>query len=673
MRGFRHAFLVCLLSLLTLSAAPRAHAQQTVVLGNSTAELTGPWKFHIGDNMAWAQPGFDDSGWGTMDLTPPPGSYDPHYGFSGYVPGWTARGYRGYSGYGWYRMRVNIQNVQDSSAWLDIKIPPDIDDACQLYINGKFAGEYGEFTGRRVTTYRWQPRAFRLPAAIGNGSATIAIRMWMDHDTPLFDPDAGGLHAPPVLGHPDAIRALLRLDWDEVDREQGSNFLEMVILLLALLLAFGLYGLDRSEPAFLWLGITCAAILFYTSLLTAGYYVTWIGEPFYLLFQDAVLIPVVIGIWVLFWGYWFRLERMARLHGIVWGLVLPLVVGMSMLRVPLYGNVVSIHAVVWLSPLTLILKLLLGALLAWVTYQGLRRDPTEGWLALPAVLLVAVSIYQEELLVMHVPVYFFASGFGMAVNQIATILSLGIITVLLSRRFLHGQREREQWKLEIEQARQVQQMLIPDALPVVPGFTLESEYRPAQQVGGDFFQIIAGEENSVLIVVGDVSGKGLKAAMLVSLIVGTIRTLAKFTCDPMEVLRGLNERLCGRMQGHFATCVVAHIAANGETALANAGHLAPYWNGKEVTIAGSLPLGIIEGAEFTRTEFRLGEKDRLTFMTDGVVEAQNEKKELFGFERAQQLADQPAATIAQSAQRFGQEDDITVVSVVRATAAAHAA
>jgi hypothetical protein len=650
--------------LLSWFAGPSCvRAQQQVTLGNATAELTGPWKFHIGDNMAWAQPDFDDSGWGAMDLTPPPGSFDPNIGSSGFVPGWTARSYKGYSGYAWYRLRVNIQ---DGQTRLALKMPDDFDDAYQVYVNGQRIGEFGRFTSHGVTAYNIQPRAFPLPATLRAGPVVLAIRMFMLPFTPLVGPDVGGLHGPPVLGHASAIHGLLQLDWDAVNRSEYSGLAEMAILLLALLVAFGLYWLDLTEPAYLWLGLVCVAILAYNVFVTLPYYSTAIDVTLGTLLLDAILAPLRMGLWVVFWANWFRLPRMGRVHGIVWSLVALLGLGTAMLRAPLYGSVVPAHAIAWLSPLTLTLKLLLGVVLLWVTVRGIRKDKAEGWLALPAVVLVILSLYSEELLVLHLPLAWFPFGIYVSLSEIGTVLSLLVITVLLLRRFLRAQQERAHWKLEIEQARQLQQVLIPEALPVVPGLTIESEYRPAQQVGGDFFQIIEGSDNSILIVVGDVSGKGLKAAMLVSLIVGTIRTLAKFTRDPMEVLHGLNERLCGRMQGHFATCVVARIAANGETTIANAGHLAPYLNGNEVAIAGSLPLGIIEAAEFEQTHLTLQPGDRITMMTDGVVEAQNEKKELFGFARAQEISGQPAASIASTAQQFGQQDDITVIRIERA-------
>jgi len=401
-------------------------------------------------------------------------------------------------------------------------------------------------------------------------------------------------------------------------------------------------------------------------------YTMWFGGNTLFLLSDAVLIPATIGLWVLFWAYWFRLDAMARLHRVVWGLVVILAIATAMMRAPLYGSLVPVHASVWLSPLAIALKLLLGILLVWVMVLGIRKNAAEGWLALPAVLLVILSRYSEELSVVHVPTAVYPFGVGIGVNSVATILSLAIITVLLPRRFLRGQHEREQFRMEMEQARQVQQMLIPEALPVIPGLTLESEYRPTRRVGGDFFQILAHpSDGSVLIVVGDVAGHGLQAAMLVSLLVGAIRNQAEASFDPLNLLQSLNRRLLGR--GHAnATCLALRIAPDGSATLANAGHLPPYVNGKEMSMQGALPLGTAPGTEFAVMKFQLQPGERLTFVSDGVVEATNENRELFGFARTQEISEQSAIMIADMAQKFGQEDDITVVSVVRAMQTANA-
>jgi serine phosphatase RsbU (regulator of sigma subunit) len=237
----------------------------------------------------------------------------------------------------------------------------------------------------------------------------------------------------------------------------------------------------------------------------------------------------------------------------------------------------------------------------------------------------------------------------------------------LLHRFYRNQRERDQWRQEMEQARQVQQMLIPDVLPTHSGFALESEYRPAQQVGGDFFQILPSGDGGLLVIIGDVSGKGLKAAMLVSMIVGAIRTVVEHTHEPLEILEALNRRLYGRLTHQFATCLAIRIAASGSCVAANAGHLAPYLNGHEVDLAGSVPLGLVEGSEFELVTFALEPGDRLVLITDGIVEAQDSKQRLFGFARTTELVEQnhSAAEVATTAQDFGQEDDISVISVTR--------
>ncbi len=661
--GLLGLFLGIMLILPGLPAS--AHAQTQVVLGNSAVELTGPWKFHTGDDMRWADPNFDDSTWGTMDLTPPSGSTSLMYGTGGFVPGWTKRGYPAYSGFAWYRLRVNIQNAQDARAGLALKMPAHFDDAYQVYVNGQRIGQFGRFTNQGVTFYLSQPSVLPLPDSIRRGPVTIAIRMWMDAATPFIAPDVGGLHGPPVLGQPSYIRALLRLDWEDLDRALNGEFLLAAILLMVLLVAFGLYWLDRSEQAYLWLGLVCATSLLYSVVVLLGYYTTWIGQTPVEFLEDVVLIPAYIGLWVLFWGYWFRLERMVRLHRAVWGLVLLLAVGMAMLRPPLYGRAVPVHAIIWLLPFTEVFKLLLGAMLVWVTYRGVRRDRTEGLLALPAVALVILSLYQEDLIVLHIPVSFFPFGFGINLSDLATMLSLGIITVLLLRRFLQGQRQRELWRLEMEQARQVQSLLVPTTPPSTPGFAVESVYLPASSVGGDFFQTSPGDDGSLLVVVGDVSGKGLKAAMTVSTIIGALRGCT--ARKPSEVLAYLNRVLHGQVKG-FVTCSAALITADGAMTLANAGHLAPYCNGEELSVNSGLPLGIVADGDYAETTYAIAPGDRLTFVSDGVVEATNEKRELFGFERTQQISSQPAQTIAAAAKQFGQEDDISVLSVIRTAA-----
>jgi serine phosphatase RsbU (regulator of sigma subunit) len=196
---------------------------------------------------------------------------------------------------------------------------------------------------------------------------------------------------------------------------------------------------------------------------------------------------------------------------------------------------------------------------------------------------------------------------------------------------------------------------------------VESEYRPSREVGGDFFQMIPHTtDGSLLIVAGDVAGKGLRAGMLVALLVGAIRTAAQYVADPAAVLGALNLLLVGRSDAQ-ATCLALRIAEDGAVTLANAGHVAPYLNGEPLPMPGALPLGMIENAETSVLHFQLKQGDRLTLISDGVPEAMDQRGQLFGFERVHQLLQSAhsAAEIAAAAQTFGQEDDISVIAISR--------
>jgi hypothetical protein len=250
------------------------------------------------------------------------------------------------------------------------------------------------------------------------------------------------------------------------------------------------------------------------------------------------------------------------------------------------------------------------------------------------------------------------------ITNLLYILSLAIILILRSTRIT---RQQAQLEAEMAAAREVQQVILPDQMEKMPGYVIESIYQPAQEVGGDFFQIIAHKTDaSLLIVAGDVVGKGLKAGMLVALLVGAIRSSAETTEEPLALLEALNRRLMGRGDAQ-ATCLAMRIGSDGSVTLANAGHIAPYLNGEPVNIEGSLPLGMIGDATFSELKFSLSGHDRLVLMSDGIVEARDTEGKLFGFGRVRELLSTScsAADVALAAKQFGQEDDISVISVTR--------
>lgn len=192
---------------------------------------------------------------------------------------------------------------------------------------------------------------------------------------------------------------------------------------------------------------------------------------------------------------------------------------------------------------------------------------------------------------------------------------------------------------------------------------------PAAEVGGDFYHVVTLSDGSSLLILGDVSGKGLKAAMTGALAIGSFRTLAAQALSPATVLSRLNESLYRAGDGGFITCLCGQLWPGGRLILANAGHLSPYHNGDEVHLESGLPLGIVSTLQFAETTIELKRGDMVVMLTDGVVEVQSRSGELFGFERTRNISIQLATQIAAAAQAFGQSDDITVLCITSYTEA----
>ena len=214
---------------------------------------------------------------------------------------------------------------------------------------------------------------------------------------------------------------------------------------------------------------------------------------------------------------------------------------------------------------------------------------------------------------------------------------------------------------ELAAARTVQELLIPQEKPSTPGFEVDSVYSPANEVGGDFFHIKTVGFEGLLVVIGDVAGKGLKAAMNVSLLMGALRSTQER--GPAKILESLNGVLTGTES--FTTCQAIWFGVNGEMVIANAGHLPPWLNSQEISLPGGLPLGVIADVSYEEARFYIHPGDRVLLLSDGVVEARRPSGELFGFDRLHHFSQQSAFYLAEAAKSFGQQDDITVLTVRR--------
>ena len=620
--------------------------------------------------LAWAEPGFDDSKWETVDLTPEAGSFNPITGIMGAVPGWTERGHPDYWGYGWYRIRVQVKTGADVS--LALAGPAEVDDAYQVFDNGVYFGAFGNFSKTPPVINYAQPMMFSLPPNAGapnRSTHVIAFRIWMGPESLYESSAVGGFESAPLLGEAAAVSAEHQVQFDELIRSYLWQPIEGSVFGLLGLVALSLALFDRSDRVYLWIG---SLLLIISVDNFSGTFAVWtpsVSARYDQISHAIVLFSLQYAGWVMVWRTWFRLRRPAWLPWSLIPLVLLLMLAQSMTE-NLFFTVVSNQGIAAAHAVSLAIRLVLSAFLFHIVMDGIREQGLEGWLVLPPVLLAAAAEFSRELQTLGMRVNWFPFHIQLTLPVAAQLVLVIVLAILLVRRLILSIRRQRLMALDVKQAQEVQKVILPEARSVFPGVVVESEYRPARQVGGDFFQILPHpSDGSLLIVAGDVAGKGLQAGMLVALLVGAIRSTAETTSDPRALLDALNRRLIGRNEA-YATCLALNISPDGEVTLANAGHVPPYLNGEPVAMEGALPLGAVEGAEFSVTHFRLKPDDRLVLASDGLAEAMDATGQLFGFARVQELVQEgkSADEIANVIQAFGQEDDISIITLTRAPA-----
>ncbi len=647
--------------------APPQTSPQTITLGNATVALTGPWKFQPGDSPTvngsplWAQPAFDDAHWAPMSLAPKAGAVDLILGTSGYVPGWTSTGYPNLSGYAWYRLRVR---VTDPTQPLWLKMPINFDDAYQVYANGRFLGQFGVFSAKHVTVYDSEPASFPLPAPGPDGDLDLAVRLYMPASSQFDNADAGGLHGPPVLGLASTVHLLQASEDDANLHSVFGSLLRVFLYLLVMPLVLWALWYNPQERAWRWLFLALGWVVVQSVVVDLADLTTLLS------FAEAEWVRVItLPLWMMFWWCWFGLREIRWIPRAAWLLAATLTLLNFCARSTSFGfHLVPLPALHWFNAASVWVNVPYQLLLIVILVEGYRRDRTEALLAAFPILLGMYSAFGAYLLnAFHIPYEFFPFGLGIEVPTIVSMLLVLVVAALSLRRFLRTQVQdslvHEAARKDLEQAQQLQQrVLVPDTLHSLV-FSVQSEYRPALTVGGDFYQTLSQPDGTLLLVIGDVSGKGISAAMLVAVLVGAIRNQAEHNSDPALMLAMLNRRMIGRSGGHFATCLAAEISPTGLMRIANAGHIPPYRNGLELELEGSLPLGIAEDVAYDVQTITLAPGDYLTFITDGVIEATNAAKELYGFDRTRAISNQTATAIADHVQTFGQDDDITVLGI----------
>jgi hypothetical protein len=589
--------------------------------------------WHNGDNPAWADAALDENGWQPVAQW----HLDPRQPSV------------------WMRCHTEVAGLAAQSPAVQLSFPA----AWQLYANGVPLATSGSLISGSFPSFAL--RTIPIPPSMAEGPLLLALRMVIrnaEASAPLGLPQLTLGSAGVLTDHRDA--AIL----SGIQSVAFTLSCYAVIALVGLILV-GLWVTDRERRELLFLGFACVGN-FILRLWTSGpiMHFAWPSQLWWIVYEAANLAFLFEILFVI------SLNR-RRVPAWLWllltcdylpdpalflGLFLP--PGVS-LRIQYFFNFTLYP---WITPLTL--ATLVAALI--VAFHP--------WTSLPPRIRVVAGF--SILWIATDWLFYLASitnlfrgseSFLIDAQALSTLAVLVVLLALLFREQRHTALERAAFSSEREAARAVQQVLIPEEIPTIHGFKIESVYKPAGEVGGDFFQILPTPANGVLIVIGDVSGKGMPAAMTVSLLVGTLRTLAHYTQNPGEILSAMNQRILARSQGGFTTCLVVRIDPDGTVTAANAGHLAPYANSKELPLQNGLPLGLSADAQYLESLHQLPPSAPLTLITDGIVEARNSDGELFGFERTAAISAHSADHIARTAQQFGQEDDITVLTLTRSS------
>jgi hypothetical protein len=581
--------------------------------------------YRLGDNPAWAAANVDPSGWKPYTEYRETGD--------AYVM--------------WVRCRATfeISGVQHPA----VSVGSDGPEQVQAFVDGQPVNASGAFF------------LYPIPPGPTQAIRTVALRVAQHELVPGLTP---GWPARLYFGDAPYLKALADAERGDSLRSSVPAYSSFLVIGAAGLFLLGLFLFDRSQKAAFWLGLYCLAVCF-TRLNMMSFYLFWEDYPRWIddlffglaMFESWALVRVNFALaqrkvpivyWVVFAAWVF----------IFFGSVLPaLLPGKFALPLSLFLQVTCFKPIwcIWTFACT-------APFVAFWPWNHLRSR-MRVVAALCAVWAFIEGWFQFQQVVLNRETWS---------NQVQDWMSLAIaaLVIALLGYIFHQQRiaadERAEMRGELSAARQVQHLLIPDKMLVAPGVSVSSAFLPASEVGGDFYLCRALANGSQRVLLGDVSGKGVAAALTSALLLG-----AADRCDdlrPAAVLKELNAALHNSGIEGFTTCLCADLSASGVLLIANAGQLPPYRNGAEIDIPAGLPLGVEAAVDYAESSLQLAPGDKLTFLSDGIVEARNAVGELFGFERTRQLSSRAAQQIADAAVQFGQQDDITVLTLSLAPA-----
>ena len=670
--------------------APRGHAKPVAAdaphtpeasfdatnLGSPTV-LDKGWRVGITANPSAAAPDFDDSTWSIRDAqdffadvsdedhqAPPPGTDAPPPPNSHQGP---PNGHQ--RPFVWFRLHIKLAPNHGPVSLLvelPVSLNPEMGTSFvwTVFANGKQIQPEGPH-GDAPERFQAISRIYNLGVAPSDTSLTLAIRS-------IYVPFGYGAYTSFFsnhrfrLGHPEDLDHSLELWSVHSLFEHLPRLINNILLTILSLFLLVLYLTQKGHIEYLWLAL-------YELLQAPIGFVELAGssariDQFWYIAIFTQLVAISAYLYFEFLIAFLSLRK--RWYISLLRFTAPVLAGLGLTVAMIGHGTASVIALVVVFGIS-VLWMIGWFLFIFLTLIAatLRRNYEAGLLLIP-LLLTLVGIIEPILTVnmtewagrpFHSFLTLQAGPIPIHFASIADFAGILAIVIIIFGRFLRIHHDQERASSELAAARSVQELMIPHEKIKTPGFEVDSIYEPANEVGGDFFHVQPTADGGLLIVVGDVAGKGLKAAMNVSMLMGALRSI--HDPSPARILESLNRVLTGSES--FTTCQAALFGANGELVVANAGHLPPYLNSQEVLLPGGLPLGVLPEVSYEEVRLYLHPGDRVLMLSDGVVEARQPSGELFGFDRVHNLSNQSAFYIADAAKAFGQEDDITVLTVRR--------
>jgi sigma-B regulation protein RsbU (phosphoserine phosphatase) len=649
----------------------------------SPALLDKNWRVGVTANPQAVAPTFDDSSWSLRDAKPSiadvpdedhptgagPADQGPDDEPKGLPPGHRRP-------FAWFRLHIKLAPNHGPIAMLvELPVTPNASmygatgsgSSIDVFANGRHVDPEGPH-GEDADHYQSISRIYDLNVPASETSLVLVVRT-------IYAPFGFSAYTSFFatrtfrIGNPDDLNRSLELWSLHSLFEHLPHLVNEILLVFLALFLLALYFTQRGHREYLWLA-------FYELAQAPIGFITLAGSTAQLdqLWYAALLVQLLMVTAYLYFEFiisFLALKKRWYIKWLRWTAPVLALIGPALLMVVTVGH----SRIIAISVAAITLGCFLWVM-GWMAFilitlisATVRRNFEAGLLLVP-LLLSFVGVmepimtsgmtdwsgkpYRSPLTIQAgpIPIHFAA---------VADFTGLLAIVLIIFFRFLRIHRDRERASSELAAARSVQELMIPREKIDTPGFEVDSVYNPANEVGGDFFHIENTGDGGLLVVIGDVAGKGLKAAMNVSMLMGALRRTADR--HPARILESLNRVLAGSES--FTTCQAALFGPNGELVIANAGHLPPYLNSQEVSLPGGLPLGVLPEVTYEEVRLYLHPGDRILLMSDGVVEARQSSGELFGFGRVHNLSNQSAFYIADAAREFGQEDDITVLTVRR--------